>query len=972
MSTSDIKKIDFSIGLNLGKSFPLDTRTIFDSYEEAAAAASTAVEVGKEGSVYYWGQIVSVATSKGSDVYVITPKNTLKLLNNEEDLENYGNLNSQNVWKDVQYFCSSLQLTGSGNCTAGGGLDAPNTYVRAKEGSFCNLYVTQILKHPGDGCAIYFTLPNSSGTLLTSEIADDTYLTAEDLSTVYKYKGSIATYDDLPESGCCVGDVYNIEDSGNNYAWTGSEWDSLSGITDLDDYYTKCQVDEKLKAYPTDTSFTELTNSVSTNTQNISTNTSNINSLTATVNQKANSADVYTKTCSDALFGKLACNNTWTNSQTINGGLTVTGSNGTISSTGKITTCSSISATGDVTSSENITATKNISAGNYVSVGKGFCYGGNGFTLPEEGGELITKEKVDGVYGKLGCGNNWGNGTQSFISKGTEAEVLLNYCGLSVGFTDDSGHNFAEYLYNRIYSSNNCSSLYFPSETGTIATQEYVNNLALSGDIELTGYAKLSGGNTWTGDQTYNGSTISTSGCVVANGLHTTGDLYFDAKEGSTTLGCIVHGSKKFNLPTSSGTLATEEYVIQAAISGDLELTGYATCEYVNTCVCSLECSIGSSINSVNNSINTINTCLSTLKCMIDSNTAAINNVKNHVHHTFTSVSDLNSCVTSKDGDTAVVKVLISGTTDKYSYTAYVRDNEVWQPMDGNYSVDNVYMSGNIMFTEGVGAVTIPSEGFCNIDTDGMTVRDFFNKIFAVEKEPKVTQPSISVSSDSMGEYEVGCTVSIPFTITQNIGKYSYGPSTGVTFSSFNTTLNGETKSGSSGTFSIKIEDDTNATLQSTGTHTAGVTPYTNKGNASTSTAAISAGSKTYTHSKKLTGFRKSFWGTSTSKVVSSNLNSTFIRSLSGNGKKVDGDSIEVSISQGDLSAVIAYPESLGTLKSIIDVNGMSANILNSFTRLSVSVFDATGNSGATNYYVYYLNTDKVGGWDENTYIVNI
>lgn len=68
------------------------------------------------------------------------------------------------------------------------------------------------------------------------------------LSSVMHYKGSVATYDDLPTEDLIVGDVYNVIDTGANYAWNGSEWDELSGIIDLSAYYTSAQVDTLLAA----------------------------------------------------------------------------------------------------------------------------------------------------------------------------------------------------------------------------------------------------------------------------------------------------------------------------------------------------------------------------------------------------------------------------------------------------------------------------------------------------------------------------------------------------------------------------------------------------------------------------------------------------------------------------------------------------------------------------------------------------
>ena len=43
---------------------------------------------------------------------------------------------------------------------------------------------------------------------------------------IYRYRGSVATVEDLP-TDAAEGDVYNITSTGANYAWTGTEWDNL-------------------------------------------------------------------------------------------------------------------------------------------------------------------------------------------------------------------------------------------------------------------------------------------------------------------------------------------------------------------------------------------------------------------------------------------------------------------------------------------------------------------------------------------------------------------------------------------------------------------------------------------------------------------------------------------------------------------------------------------------------------------------
>lgn len=71
-------------------------------------------------------------------------------------------------------------------------------------------------------------------------------VTAEQLglTTVYQYKGSVATYANLPTTGQKVGDVWNVETAdpdhgikaGDNVAWDGAQWDTLGGNHDLSGY----------------------------------------------------------------------------------------------------------------------------------------------------------------------------------------------------------------------------------------------------------------------------------------------------------------------------------------------------------------------------------------------------------------------------------------------------------------------------------------------------------------------------------------------------------------------------------------------------------------------------------------------------------------------------------------------------------------------------------------------------------------
>lgn len=65
-----------------------------------------------------------------------------------------------------------------------------------------------------------------------------------DLGSALTYKGSVDTYDQLPEDAE-VGDTWNVVQAyqtypaGTNYAWNGTAWDALGGSVDLSGYQTK-------------------------------------------------------------------------------------------------------------------------------------------------------------------------------------------------------------------------------------------------------------------------------------------------------------------------------------------------------------------------------------------------------------------------------------------------------------------------------------------------------------------------------------------------------------------------------------------------------------------------------------------------------------------------------------------------------------------------------------------------------------
>lgn len=80
--------------------------------------------------------------------------------------------------------------------------------------------------------AITVQTPTESNNPATKAYVDSA------VASVYKYKGSVANQAALPSSNQVTGDVYNVEDTGDNFAWDGSKWDKLAGTVDLSAYLT--------------------------------------------------------------------------------------------------------------------------------------------------------------------------------------------------------------------------------------------------------------------------------------------------------------------------------------------------------------------------------------------------------------------------------------------------------------------------------------------------------------------------------------------------------------------------------------------------------------------------------------------------------------------------------------------------------------------------------------------------------------
>lgn len=124
---------------------------------------------------------------------------------------------------------------------------------------------------------------------LQQEKADkiDTYTKSEvdaKVSSVYRPKGNVETYADLPVNNLSVGDVYNILDTGANYVWTDeNKWDKLSETVDLTPYLTK---EEASKTYSTSSNLNTLETNIENKLSDIQNNFYTKNETNTLLEQK--------------------------------------------------------------------------------------------------------------------------------------------------------------------------------------------------------------------------------------------------------------------------------------------------------------------------------------------------------------------------------------------------------------------------------------------------------------------------------------------------------------------------------------------------------------------------------------------------------------------------------------------------------------------------------------------------------------
>ena len=93
------------------------------------------------------------------------------------------------------------------------------------------------------GAPIWTTAPTIDGHLANKKYVDDTI--ASKVASVFKFKGTKPTFEDLPNTGNVEGDVWHVEADHTEYVWAtvdgalSPSWEALGGTFNLDNYPLK-------------------------------------------------------------------------------------------------------------------------------------------------------------------------------------------------------------------------------------------------------------------------------------------------------------------------------------------------------------------------------------------------------------------------------------------------------------------------------------------------------------------------------------------------------------------------------------------------------------------------------------------------------------------------------------------------------------------------------------------------------------
>lgn len=190
-------------------------------------------KVGEDGYWYLWDEV--------NDVYVNTgwPSSGILLkgsLNSPEDLNDIVDpqLSDSYIVDTDLYFWNGTEWVNMGRFQGPQG--EPGKDAELSKAAIEAVLVGEVTTHTHD--TRYYTKDQTDANIkvVADDLANNYYNKSQvdsKFTSVYIFKGSVDTIEDLPTEGNVIGDVWNVRKNDTNYAWTSEGWDALGGTAEL-------------------------------------------------------------------------------------------------------------------------------------------------------------------------------------------------------------------------------------------------------------------------------------------------------------------------------------------------------------------------------------------------------------------------------------------------------------------------------------------------------------------------------------------------------------------------------------------------------------------------------------------------------------------------------------------------------------------------------------------------------------------
>lgn len=190
-------------------------------------------KVGEDGYWYLWDEV--------NDVYVNTgwPSSGIILKGRLNSPDELGNIvdpqlsDSYIVGTDL-YFWNGTEWVNMGRFQGPQG--EPGKDAELSKAAIEAVLVGEVTTHTHD--TRYYTKDQTDANIkvVADDLANNYYNKSQvdsKFTSVYIFKGSVDSVEDLPTEGNVIGDVWNVRKNDTNYAWTSEGWDALGGTAEL-------------------------------------------------------------------------------------------------------------------------------------------------------------------------------------------------------------------------------------------------------------------------------------------------------------------------------------------------------------------------------------------------------------------------------------------------------------------------------------------------------------------------------------------------------------------------------------------------------------------------------------------------------------------------------------------------------------------------------------------------------------------